>query len=136
MRGQRRRSATCEADEEVALEAEHLLLLLGLGVVEAEQVQEAVRREQQQLVHRGVPGGLRLRLGDLRAQHDVAEQPGGRRLVLGAGAQLVHREAQHVGGAGLVHPLHVQLLHRALVDEHDRELGVGVHVQSRRGRTP
>ena len=76
--------------------------------------------------------------GDLRAEHDVAEQAGGRRLVLGAGAQLVHREAQHVGGAGLVHPLHVQLLHRPLVDEHDRELGVGVHVQrvERVGREP
>ena len=76
----------------------------------------------------GCPAVSRLRLGDLRAQHDVAEQPGGRGLVLGARAQLVHREAQHVGRARLVHPLHVQLLHRALVDEHDRELGVGVHV--------
>ena len=86
------------------------------------------RREQQQFVDERMTGGLRLRLGDLRAQHDVAEQPGRGRLVLGAGTQLVHREAQHVGGAGLVHPLHVQLLHGALVDEHDRELGVGVHV--------
>ena len=55
--------------------------------------------------------------------------PAGVELVFGARAQLVHREAQHVGRAGLVHPLHVQLLHGGLVDQHDRELGVGVHVQ-------
>ena len=41
-------------------------------------------------------------------------------VALAAGAQLVHREAQHVGGPGLVHPLHVQRLHRGLVDERDR----------------
>src|SRR5699024_10657876 len=29
----------------------------------------------------------------------------------------------HVGGAGQVQPLHVQLLHRLLVDEQDRHLG-------------
>ena len=32
----------CESDEDVALDAEHLLLLGRLGVVEAEQVQDAV----------------------------------------------------------------------------------------------
>ena len=79
-----------------------------------------------------VAGGHRLRLGDLRAQHDVAEQTRGGRRVFGAGPQLVHREAQHVGGAGLVHPLHVQLLHGALVDEHDRDVGVGLTCSSAR----
>ena len=69
------------------------------------------------------------RLGDLRAQHDVAEQPWRRRHILGARAQLVHRKAQHVGRAGLVHPLDVQRLHRALVDEDDRHIGVGADVQ-------
>ena len=49
--------------------------------------------------------------------------------VVAPGAQLVHRKAQNVGGAGLVHPLHVQLLDRGLVNEHDRELGVAVHVE-------
>ena len=71
----------------------------------------------------------RLSLGHLRAQHDVAEQTRGRRHVLGARAQLVHREAQHVGRTGLVHPLHVQRLHRALVDEQDRDIRVGADVQ-------
>jgi hypothetical protein len=97
--------------------------------IEAQQVQQAVGGQQQHLVERGVARGLGLGDGHLRAQHDVAEQARGRDGVVAAGTQLVHGEAQHVGGAGLVHPLHVQLLHRCLVDEHDRELGVLVHVQ-------
>ena len=40
----RRRSATWKPTRRSLLQAEHLPLLLGLGVVEAEQVQEAVRR--------------------------------------------------------------------------------------------
>ena len=63
-----------EADEDVALQAEHLLLLLGLRVVEAEEVQHAVGGEQQHLVERGVPRGLAPGDRDLRAHHDVAEQ--------------------------------------------------------------
>ena len=78
---------------------------------------------------RGVAGALRLRLRHLRADDDVAEQPSGRRGVVGAGAQLVHREAEHVGRARLVHPLHVQLLHRGLVDEEDRDVRIRMHVQ-------
>ena len=41
-----------EPDEHVALDAEHFAFLGGLGVVETEQVQQAVRRQQQQFVHR------------------------------------------------------------------------------------
>ena len=65
-----------EADQDVPLDAEHLLLLGRLGVVEPEQVQDAVGGEQEQLLEGAVAGGLRLGLGDLRAEHDVAEQPG------------------------------------------------------------
>jgi hypothetical protein len=43
--------------------------------------------------------------------------------------KLVHWKAENVGWAGLVHPLHVKLLHCCLVDENDRELGIRVHVQ-------
>src|SRR5699024_2299130 len=50
------------------------------------------------------------------------------RLLRGARDELVHREAHHVGGAGQVEPLHVELLHRRLVDEQDRHLGGRVQV--------
>jgi hypothetical protein len=66
-----------ESDQDVALDAEHLAFLGGLGVVEAEEVQDAVRRQQEQLVHERVAGGLRLYLRDLGAQDHVAEKPGG-----------------------------------------------------------
>src|SRR4051794_8613978 len=49
-----------EADEDVALDAEHLLLIVGLRVIEAEQVQHAVRRQQQQLVEHRVASLLSL----------------------------------------------------------------------------
>ena len=62
-----------EGQQELALELEHLALLVRLGVVEAEQVQDAVRREQQQLLVGGVAGLLGLVRRDARAQHDVAE---------------------------------------------------------------
>ena len=45
--------------QEPGLEAEHLLVLLGLGVVVAEQVQDAVHGEQVELVGGAVAGGLR-----------------------------------------------------------------------------
>ena len=48
-------------------------------------------------------------------------------LAVAPGAQLVHREGEHVGGARLVHPLHVQVGHDVGVDEDDRQLGLRVH---------
>ena len=113
--------------EQLGLQAEHLALLLRLGVVVAEQVQDAVGAQQLQLVLGGVPGGAACRCGDLRAEHDVAEQPRLGLLVVAARrTQLVHREGQHVGRARLVHPLDVQLLHRVGVDEQHRQLGLRV----------
>ena len=45
-----------EGEQQLALQLEHLLLLLRLRVVVAEQVQDAVRGEQQQLLLGGVAG--------------------------------------------------------------------------------
>ena len=115
-----------EGQQQLALQLEHLPLLLGLGVVVAEQVQDAVRREQQQLLLGGVAGLGGLPGRDARAEHDVAEHALLGLLALAAGAQLVHREAHHVGGPGQVHPLHVQHLHRGLVDEPQAQVGTGV----------
>ncbi len=53
-----------EGQEQPPLQREHLLLVLGLGVVVAEQVQDAVGREQQHLLLGGVARGLRLARGD------------------------------------------------------------------------
>lgn len=100
-------------------------------MIESQEVEQPVRGEQDELVHQSVVGGLGLRLGHLRAQHDVAEQAGSGRPVLGPRAQLVHREAEDVSGTRLVHPLHVKSLHGALVDEDDRHLGVRADVQLR-----
>ena len=44
-----------------------------------------------------------------------------------AGAQLVHREAHHVGRAFEVHPTHVQLGDGIRVHEHDGQVGLGAH---------
>ena len=93
-------------------------LLVRLGVVVAEQVQDAVH---------GRAGAARPRCGarpprpasaaTSRAQHDVAEQGRAPAPVVVdlrpvPAPQLVHREGQHVGRARLVHPLLVQLGHR------------------------
>ncbi len=112
--------------QQLALQAEHLPLLLRLAVVVAEQVQHAVHGEQLQLVGQRVPGGAGLLPGELRAQHDVAEQRRtqvGRVRAPGLLEQLVHRERHHVGRAGLVHPALVQLGHRVHGDRGDAQLG-------------
>jgi hypothetical protein len=109
-------------------------VLVGLAVVVAEQVQHAVGGEQVQLVGGGVTGLLRLPLGHLRAQHDVAEHRGRGVVVLltaagvrhaprAAQVELVHGEGHDVGGARLVHVLHVQPLHLLDVLERDGQLG-------------
>ena len=97
-----------------------------LGVVVAEQVQDAVRREQQQLLLGGVAGLRGLPRRDGRAEHDVAEHALLGLLAVAAGAQLVHREAHHVGGPGQVHPLDVQHLHGGLVHQLEAQVGAGV----------
>src|SRR3954454_2124659 len=91
--------------EQPGLQVEHLLVLVGLGVVVAEQVQDPVHREQLDLVLGGMPGLRRLPLGDRHTQHQVAEDALLGLLVDQSGAQLVHREGEHVGGPGLLHPL-------------------------------
>src|SRR6478736_1477150 len=63
-----------ERQQQLALQLEHLALLVRLGVVVAEQVQDAVRRQQEHLLDRGVTRLDRLLRGHRRAQHDVAER--------------------------------------------------------------
>ena len=109
------------------LQAEHLLVLVGLGVVVAEQVQDPVHGQQVHLVPRAVAGLGGLPLRDRGAEHQVAEDALLGLLVDQAGAQLVHREGQHVGGALLLHPLLVELGDGRLVHELDAQLGLRVH---------
>src|SRR5699024_10135269 len=82
-----------EGQQQLALELEHLALLLGFRVVVPEQVQDPVRGEQQELLLRGVAGRGRLLGRHGRAEHDVTEDAVLRLLALASGAQLVHREA-------------------------------------------
>jgi len=96
-------------------------------VVVAEQVQDAVGRQQVELLSGRVPGRSRLLRGHRGAQDDVAEQAGLRVLIVGAGAQLVHRERQDVGRPLLVHPLLVQGGHGGDVDREHGQLGLRVH---------
>jgi hypothetical protein len=96
-------------------------------MVVAEQVQDSVHRQQLKLILRAVPGLGGLFGGDLRAEHDVAEQTRvgsfvARRTRLRR-PQLVHRERQHVGRARLPHPAFVQLSHGGLVHQQDGQLG-------------
>jgi hypothetical protein len=97
-------------------------------MVEAEEVQDAVGGEEQELLQRRVASRFGLGFGDLRAQNDVAEEPRRSRSVFGSWTQFVHREAQHVGRARFVHPLHVKLFHGRFVDEDDVEVGLLAHV--------
>src|SRR2546423_14539163 len=87
------------SSQQLLLPPEHLRLLVRLGVVVAEQVQDPVRGEQPQLVGGGVTGVLGLLHRHLRAQHDVPEQAGDRLVVLpGPGRpQPVHWEGPAVG---------------------------------------
>jgi hypothetical protein len=115
------------------LQAEHHRVFVRFGVVVAEQVQDAVHAQQRQLVLGLVAGPFRLFGGDLRAEHHVAEQARiGARLLPGARLgrpELIHREREHVGGAGLAHPAFVQLGHRAFVDEQHGQFGQRVDAQ-------
>ena len=137
--------------QQPVLQAEHLGALVGLRVVVAEQVQDAVHGEQFQLVLGAVAGVAGLNRRDLRAQHHVPEQAG-----IGAGflrarpagvdpaevrrPQLVHREREDVGRARLAHPALVQLGHGLLVHHQHGELGQGMdahlvqHVAGDRGQ--
>ena len=70
------RAAAEEREQERALQGEHLRLLLRLGVVVAEQVQDAVGAEQELLLVAWPAAACVGR--DLGAEHDVAEQAGAR----------------------------------------------------------
>ena len=92
--------------EQLVLQAEHLGVLARVGVVVAEQVQDAVRAQQLKLGLHVMAGPGGLPRGDLRAQHHVTQQAG-QRARLGAPVgprsglvrrpQLVHRERENVG---------------------------------------
>ena len=74
------------------------------------------------------PAVARLRLGDLRAEHDVAEQPGRGSAVLGArGAARPSGSSARRSARARPSTARAAGLHGALVDQHDRQLGVGVH---------
>ena len=109
--------------EESALQGEHLLLLIGFGMVETQQVQHSVHGQQCQFVAEAVAGRLGLGGRELRAQHDVAEHrlPRFGRVGATTGFELIHREAHHVGGTGQVHPPHMQIGHRVGVQQHHRQ---------------
>ena len=59
--------------EQLVLQPEHGGVLIGIGVVVAEQVQDSVHAQQLKLVLSRMAGLTCLRRGDLRAEHDVAE---------------------------------------------------------------
>src|SRR6185437_1881769 len=65
-----------ERQQQLSLQVEHLPLLLRLGVVVAQQVQDAVGGQKQQLLLGRVTGVAGLPLGHARAEHDVTEQAG------------------------------------------------------------
>ena len=101
-------------------------MLLGLGVVVAEEVQDPVDGQQVDLGLAAVARLDTLPLGDGRRQDEVAQDALLGLLVDQAGTQLVHREGQHVGRSVLVHPLPVELGDGVLVDGLDAQLGLGV----------
>ena len=97
--------------------------LVRLGVVVAEHVEHAVHDEERELVveRAGVVG--RLLAGDVRADHDVAEQH--RHVACrqrSSSSSVVERERQHVGRAVLAHVLGVQGGDLVAVDERQRQL--------------
>jgi hypothetical protein len=102
-------------------------VLVRFRVVVTKQVQDPVHRQQLKLILRAVPGLGGLFGGDLRAEHDIAEQARvGGFVARGTGLrrpQLVHRERQHVGRTRLPHPPLVQFGHRGLVDQQHGQLG-------------
>ena len=97
-RGRRRDPCPCspEPGQELALPLLHRRLFPRIGVVVVEQVQHAVDDEQRELVveRRTVLG--RLRRGDRRADHDVADQR--RRLAALAGRTRDRARPGRVGG--------------------------------------
>ena len=103
-------------------------VLIGLGVVVAEQMQYSVHGQQGQLVAEAVAGGGGLVGGELRTQHDVAQHlwTGLGSIGAAAGFEFVHRKAHHVGGTGQVHPPHVQIGHRVGVQQHHRQFSTRV----------
>ena len=60
--------------QQPVLQAEHFRVLLGLGVVVAEQVKDSVRAEQVDLVLHLMAGLGGLHLGHLRTDHHVSKQ--------------------------------------------------------------
>src|SRR5690606_13206543 len=120
------RAWSAPPSQELVLETEHLLVLLRLRVVVAEQVEDAVHGEQLDLGQGPVPRRHALLLRHRGAEDEVAQDAFLRLLVDLARAQLVHREGQHVGGALLLHPLLVEPGDGLLVDRLDAQLRLGV----------
>ena len=106
-----------------------MLMLLRLGMIVAEQVEHPVREQERELDVSRVACCLALAGSHGRAEHDVAEDSFDARASGVAGAQVVHGEGQHVGGAGLVHPLDMQTRHLFLVDEQDGQVGIRREVE-------
>src|SRR5665647_2581926 len=125
--------ALAPSRDDLVVETEHHGLLLRLGVVETKKVEKAVYEEVLGLFVGRPPVVSGLSRGHRRAEHDVAEQAQGRFFVVLGRTQLVHREAQHVGRAGLVHEPHVVVRHRLFIDEQDRHLRLWVDPEAVEG---
>ena len=124
-----------ELFENAVLQPEHLLLLLRLGVVVAEEVQDTVDREHREFVVEGASCLFGLTLRESGTDHDVAEdrRTGFRGVGAAAWDEFVHREAHDVGRPGQIHPLDVHVGHRVLVDQQQRELGCRIDIHRPHG---
>ena len=95
-------------------------------MVVADEVQESVGHEELQLRVERASAFNGLHGRERRAHRDIADDTLLGDLTRLSAAKLVHRKGQHIGGAGLVHPLDMKVGHALLVDERDRELAIGV----------
>ena len=109
--------------EQLVLQAEHLLVLLRLGVVVAEQVQDAVHGEQLELGVGRWPAVTACRSATAGQSTRSPRMPSSGSSLTSPGPQLVHREGEHVGRPLALHPLLVELGHGVLVDGLDAQLG-------------
>ena len=125
-----RATASEKRQQELALEREHHTLFLGLDVVVAEQVKDAVSEQKKHFFFRAVAGNTGLLRGDGGADDDVPEEALGGELPFASFAKFGHGEAHDVGGPLEVHPFLVEFTHGLLVHKRDRQFGGRVQEHS------
>ena len=104
----------------------HLLGLVVLDMVVAEQVQQPVDEHEAAFIGGIVTKARRLACDDLGREDDVAELEGlVQRDILVKGGIALKRE--HVGGAVDVAPLAVEVVHLILVHIGERDLDIALH---------